>query len=237
MYKEIIKVSGEINKDPMEVFKDLLHYVILRFTAPGSDKDSFEWKHSEKETEKFQLLAVTVAQEYAEGIKRHGWVDPWGESYETLLAKAKASSFGQFFTPQGLCDLMADVNIDPNKEQTNRKNCGAFGNRIIVSDPTCGSGRNLLAAASKFIDKPRKNLPFFSGEDLDETCVMMTAVNLMAHGLPGEVICHNTLTEPGTCKFGYVINEGLFPLPGGLPTIRRFSDPKRFLTLRGRRAS
>lgn len=229
MYKEILKVSGELSKDPMDVFKDLLHYMILWFTAEGSEKDSYEWKFSEKDTAKFQELAQVVALEYQQGIKTHGWVDPWGECYEAILSKAKASSFAQFFTPQGLCDLMAETNIDPDKEQTNRKYCGAFGNRIIVSDPTCGSGRNLLAVAARFIDKPRKDLPFFSGEDLDETCVIMSAVNLMAHGLPGEVICHNTLSEPDTCKFGYVINEGLFPFPGGLPTIRRFSDPRRFL--------
>lgn len=237
MYKEIVKAAGELNKDPMEVFKDLLDFMVQFFTADGSDKADRTWDYSKEDTMKFKALLSVVAQEYSQGIKTHGWVDPWGECYETLLAKAKASSFGQFFTPQGLCDLMSSINIDPDKEQTNRHDCGAFGMRIIISDPTSGSGRNLLAAASKFIDKPMKNLPFFVGEDIDDLCVKMTAMNLMAHGLPGEVICHNTLTEPDTCKFGYVVNEGLFPFPGGLPTIRRFSEPNRFLTLRNRRYS
>lgn len=234
MYQEIIKVSGELSKDPMDIFKDLLHFTINAFTAPGGEQDDYKWKYSPKDSTKFMWLLQVLTQEYSDGIQKHGWVDPWGECYEAMLSKTKASSFAQFFTPPSLCGLMADISIDPDKEQTDRRDCGAFGFRMIVSDPSCGSSRNLLASAAKFINKPKKSLPFFVGEDLDELCVMMSAVNLMAHGLPAEVICHNTLSEPSTCKFGYVINEGLYPLPGGVPTIRRFTDPKRFVILRNR---
>lgn len=184
MYKEIVKVSGELNKDPMEVFKDLLDFMALAFTADGSDKEDRAWGYAQGDTRKFRALASTVAREYAQGIRTRGWADPWGECYEALLSRAKASSFAQFFTPPTLCDLMSGISVDPGKEQADRQDCGAFGMRVVISDPTVGSGRNLLAAASRFMGKPLADLPFFVGEDIDELCVKMTAVNLMAHGLP-----------------------------------------------------
>lgn len=77
-------------------------------------------------------------------------------------------------------------------------------------------GKNLMQVFNDFID------------------YIIHGHNLMMHGLPGEVICHDTLSEPDTCKFFYVVNEGLFPLPGGLPTIRKLTDPARPITLRVR---
>lgn len=234
MIKEIMKLSGETGKDPATIFKDLLRYTVGFFTADGSEETVASWAYSKEDNRKFLGLMRQVMQEYDSGIRSHGWADPWGECYEALASKTKASSFGQFFTPRGMCDFVSEIVAADASKLPGKNDCGAFGRRVVVSDPSCGSGRNLLAVASRFTGRPRKDLPFFVGEDIDETCCAMTAANLMAHGLPGEVICHNTLSEPSGCKFGYVINEGMYPLPGGIPTIRRFSDPSRFVTLRGR---
>lgn len=231
MHNEIIKIASALGKDPMDIFKDLLRFTVLYFTANNKENNE-TWDVPERESkELFGLLGI-VLQKYSEKIKKDGWTDPWGECYESLISMAKASTMAQFFTPESLCNLTADVAMNRDYESVVKTDCGAFGRRVMVSDPTCGSGRNLLAIASKFAGKPKKDLPYFVGEDLDEMCVMMTAVNLMMHGVPGEVICHNTLTEPDGCKFGYIINEGLFHIPGGLPTIRKYTDPMRFVILR-----
>lgn len=233
MYNEIVKIASALGKDPMDVFKDLLRFTVLSFTVNNKENNE-TWDVSEKESkELFGLLGIVLG-EYNEQIKKNGWADPWGECYESLISKAKASTMAQFFTPRSLCDLMSGMVMSQDCDSDKKTDCGAFGRRMLVSDPTCGSGRNLLAIASKFSGKPQRDLPYFVGEDLDEMCVMMTAVNLMMHGVPGEVICHNTLTEPDGCKFGYIINEGLFPIPGGLPTIRKYTNPMRFLILRRR---
>ena len=67
-----------------------------------------------------------------------------------------------------------------------------------------------------------------TGEDIDSLCVRMSAVNIAVHGGFGEVVCHDSLCEPGDIKFGYIINEGLYPFPGGLPTIRRSENARDF---------
>ncbi len=83
---------------------------------------------------------------------------------------------GQFFTPEPVCDLMAQINI--SSEQVNER----------VLDPTCGSGRILLKAAKH----NSKNL--FFGADISATCAKMAVVNFFLNGLRGEVAWMNTLS-------------------------------------------
>ena len=83
---------------------------------------------------------------------------------------------GQFFTPENLCYMMAQLNYDSSK--VNQK----------VYDCACGSGRTLLAYGKI---QPKN---YFIGWDLDPRCVKMTALNLFLNGLEGECLCINTLT-------------------------------------------
>lgn len=83
---------------------------------------------------------------------------------------------GQFFTPEAICNLMAQMQIEPDM----------LGKKI--HDPACGSGRTLLAAAKI----ARHNE--FSGCDVDIRCVHMTALNLALRGLRGFVVWGNSLT-------------------------------------------
>lgn len=235
MFKEIMKFSGELSEDPMKLFDETVDFTLSYFQALGGFEITKTGNYSAKEQKALQELTKTLLVEYQQGIATDGWIDPLGECYEALTAKTKASQRGQFFTPSCLCKFMTEVTMDADNVPSNKTDCGAFGYRTLVSDPSCGSGRNLLAIASKFLDKPTKDVPYFIGEDIDDMCCKMTALNLMAHGVPGEVICHNTLTDVDTCKYGFVVNEGAYPLPGGFPTIRMFTDTNRFVLFRTRR--
>jgi type I restriction enzyme M protein len=141
----------------------------------------------------------------------------------------KGGNRGQFFTPVDVCNLMVEATVDTSAEPSTV--CGAFGRRVTISDPAAGSSRNLLAAHAKFVhDKARK--PYLIAEDLDLMCCKMSAVNMLMHGCYGEVICHNTLTNPNDAYIGYIINEGMYPLQPGIPTIRIRKDPKWFVSLK-----
>lgn len=83
---------------------------------------------------------------------------------------------GQFFTPDHLCRVMAQMTM-PDKS----------GQRVL--DPACGSGRTLLACA----DINRHNE--FYGVDVDIRCVRMTAINLALRNLYGWVTWGDTLTN------------------------------------------
>lgn len=222
--KKISEISQGTGKDVMVTFRDFLDYCIECLTPPRPLPASIDGNNP------FFEAFAELQLEYVKGIEMDGWHDPLGDLFMEFT-KGIASYRGQFFTPKGICKLMAETTLEsePYGEKTY---CGAFGNRWVCSDPTCGSGRNLLAIAAKFADKPRKDLPYFIGEDLDDTCCKMTAINMCVHGLPGEVICHNTLSEPDTCKYGYVINEATYPIYTGIPSIRRFEDQRRFILFR-----
>lgn len=84
---------------------------------------------------------------------------------------------GQFFTPEPICRMMSSMcgvaDLEPGK---------------IVSDPCCGSGRMLLAAAEI---NPRL---IFYGTDIDIRCAQMTAINLALWRLCGWVTCGDSLS-------------------------------------------
>ena len=105
---------------------------------------------------------------------------------------------GQFFTPEELCRMMAQMTDDGGGES--------------VNDPACGSGRLLLAAARI---NPRR---LFVGCDVDERCVKMAAINLALNGLRGRVVLGNTLTldERGHFRTSHL----------GIPGLVRWSTAK-----------
>jgi hypothetical protein len=83
---------------------------------------------------------------------------------------------GQFFTPEPICDLMAQLN-EPI----------GFGQRVL--DCACGSGRILMAAA-----KINRNALFY-GADVDRNCAMMCVINFCLNGMFGEVAWMNSLSN------------------------------------------
>ena len=148
------------------------------------------------------------------------------------VGKTSQQYKGQFFTPHTICDFLAKISLDDREEETEpRVLCGSFGRRVVVNDCACGSARLLLAAHDTNCERGHRAY-YFIGEDIDRICCKMAAVNMCAHGMFGEVVCHNTLTEPHKANFGYIINEGLYPFPG-CPTIRYFEgDPLRFVSVK-----
>ena len=74
---------------------------------------------------------------------------------------------GEFFTPESLTTLMAELTIDE------------LARGETVSDPCCGSGRLLLAYAAK------KRPEALVGQDIDLRCVRMTTINLGLRNLYG----------------------------------------------------
>ena len=214
-------------KDIKQVLSDLLVFIIGNFNPePKPDK---LWSYKKEQNEKFHAMMMQYLDVMQKELNRHEWYDAWGDLFMSLTPKGGAR--GQFFTPADICNMMAEAVIDTAKEPD--KTCGSFGRRITISDPTAGSGRNLLAAHALFVRDGRRK-PFLVAEDVDIDCCRMSAVNMMVHGCFGEVICHDTLTDPKGVRVGYIVNEGLYPIPGGFPTIRTKNEPGWFVSLRNK---
>jgi hypothetical protein len=85
---------------------------------------------------------------------------------------------GQFFTPSHIADLMVML---------------TGSGKGTVSDPACGAGAMLIARAKKTSSLDLHD-SYFVGQDIDLTCVKMTALNMCFFNLNGLAICGNTLT-------------------------------------------
>lgn len=227
--KELIKMMQSFahsnGKDIKQVMSDLLTFIIGNFN-PQPEKNP-SWRYGKEQNMEFHKMMIQYLNVMQEALRNREWFDAWGDLFMELTPKGGYK--GQFFTPSNICNFMAECNVDTAKEPTTV--CGAFGKRVTVSDPTAGSARNLLAVHARFMrDNARK--PYLIAEDIDPLCCKMCAVNMMVHGCFGEVICHNTLSDPKGLLVGYLVNEGLYPLPGGFPTIRIKREPEWFFALR-----
>lgn len=126
------------------------------------------------------------------------WDDQLGKMYEDLfLTKAKAGSHGQFFTPKTVADLMAQCTL---REEIQPDFC-------TVNEPTCGSGRNVLAFEML---RDRSKRAFYVCEDLDPLCCKMCVCNIMAYGMHGVVICRDTLRMDW--RDAWYVNECQYPI-------------------------
>lgn len=225
LQKAVEQFAHSSGKDCKTVLHDLLRFIVGTFN-PQPEPDP-TWHYTKEQNAEFHKMMLVWLSVMDEQLKHHEWYDPWGDLFMALTPKGGMR--GQFFTPVDICNLMADIGDPVGKEATTV--CGAFGKRVTVSDCACGSGRNLLAAHAKFI-KAGVRKPYLIGEDIDWQCCLMTAVNLMSHGCFGEVICHNTLTDPKRLVIGYLINESMYPIPTPVPSIRCKREPEWFVSLR-----
>lgn len=201
--------------DISQVFDHFLMYIIWAHTLPEYGKPIEGWPYKPEESKRmFEIYGILI-NELNEHLKKYEWFDIFGNLYEEIVAgKSRKSHSGQFFTPHSLCDLMTQISVPEGEKPINQS----------VSDPTCGSGRNLLA----FHAKHQGN--YFVGEDYDVTCCMMTVCNFILHGVNGTVIWHNTLI-PDEFRGGWRVNEFLNnPLSQyyGIPHARPMSEAEYF---------
>ncbi len=209
-----------------ETLSALLDYIIGCMDPDGKPIEG--WRYNKEQNQCFYTMMTAYFNIMQDALVHDVWHDAFGDLFMEWAGSKNA--LGQCFTPACICDMMADCTFGDTKPDVPQVNCNGFGRRITVSDCACGSGRLLLAAASK-LERIGAEKPYLIGEDIDAMCCKQTAINMMIHGCYGEVICHDTLCEPGEARFGYIVNEGLYPFPA-LPTIRRFTDPNVFIGCR-----
>lgn len=136
------------------------------------------------------------------GELSEGFRDPLGELY---MQKISHGHMGQYFTPEHVCELMAQLTSIPTE------------NGQIVLDPACGSGRMLLSAA-----KINRNLRLY-GADVDGLCCKMALMNMLLQSLTGEIAHMNSLSNEFFT--GYHISIAL--LHGYYhPCYREFTNPE-----------
>jgi type I restriction-modification system DNA methylase subunit len=141
-------------------------------------------RYQPQEQPMFGKMFAAMVMAYEERSSTDGaWCDILGEFFEEHNGKFGRDARGQFFTPPSVCNFMAQITAaeqEPTKDT------------VTVNDCACGSGRNLIAHSRV---NPRNRLrSFYVGQDVDQRCVKMTAINMAMYGLAGVSIHMNTLT-------------------------------------------
>ena len=126
-----------------------------------------------EENERFKQAYIDALNAF--GALAENYRDPMGDMF---MERISHGQHGQFFTPDDLCVLCADIL--------------GVGDGNSVSDPCCGSGRMLLAALKKAREVDG-NEPKLYANDLSMTCAKMTLLNFCVNSVDGEVTCGDTL--------------------------------------------
>lgn len=143
--------------------------------------------------------------------------DTLGAIYEREAATNAYA--GQFFTPEHLCRMMAQMIATPDQPETS-DTPSAGPKSLNVYDPACGSGRFLIHLQPLVHAESH-----FTGIDRDLTCVHMTTLNMLARNANAVLIHGNTLSLE--CWGGYQIRRT--PLGGEIRTLTA-AEASTFLT-------
>lgn len=98
---------------------------------------------------------------------------------------------GQFFTPLPICQMMAKMTVGNNAQ-----NIIAQNGFITLSEPACGTGAMIIAAADELHTQGinyQQNV-HVTAIDLDSTCVHAAYVQFSLLHIPAAVIHGDTLT-------------------------------------------
>jgi type I restriction enzyme M protein len=115
-------------------------------------------------------------------------IDAFGDAYEylmTMYAANAGKSGGEFYTPQEVSELLAEITI-VSKKEVNK-----------VYDPACGSG-SLLLKFSKVLGKENVRQGFF-GQEINLTTYNLCRINMFLHDINYnnfDIAHGNTLTDP-----------------------------------------
>ena len=105
---------------------------------------------------------------------------------------------GQFFTPYNICQMMARITIDGEKDkmQAAIDKQGWFS----CMDCACGAGATLIAAAEASVEHGI-NYPYqvmFAAQEIDSTTALMCYIQLSLLGCAGYVVIGDSLCDPMT---------------------------------------
>lgn len=189
------KTDENLNETLSRVFKNIEH------SAKGTDSeddlkglfddiDVNSNKLGATVTKRNELLVkiLDAIGDLKLGDFQENTIDAFGDAYEflmTMYASNAGKSGGEFFTPQEVSELLAEIAV-VGKKQVNK-----------VYDPACGSG-SLLLKFAKVLGKDNVRQGFY-GQEVNITTYNLCRINMFLHDINYEKfdIAHgDTLTEP-----------------------------------------
>lgn len=195
------------------IFRD---WTVLMVSALARDDETYndrldKYAPAEDDMEQRREVATAFSEAFGELViaTREAERPVIGDVYEEI--GAQADDFGQYFTPWDLCRLKAQLITDGRNPDASQDD------PMSVSDPTCGSGRLLVAGAKRLREQYPDTPVVATGVDKDATCARMAVINLALAGIPGKIRYGDSLTMEGH-------REWVIDLTGTDPAVREV-DP------------
>lgn len=119
-------------------------------------------------------------------MERRPYEDLLGGYHEMLNSRIDRTVNGQFYTPTNICRMMARITVSEQFAENLKP-----GEVISLSEPSCGSGRNVLAAA-EVLGRHRSKMRV-TCTDIDIRACWMCYINLTMWGIPATVVHGDSL--------------------------------------------
>ena len=169
---EKMHIGGSIQF--VECFHNFLD-LALSYFCNNMDERQMALRKRVEENEDFRKAYQEALEAY--GDCAEDYKDPMGDMF---MEKISHGQHGQFFTPESICTLSAEI-----------LGVGDAEDGQTINDPTSGSGRMLLKALQIARSKGRE--PILYANDLSMTCAKMCLLNFLVNSVDGEVTCGDSL--------------------------------------------
>ena len=199
LFKKLEELSRRSSVSRGQAFEDWLTAMVCALAAETKEDEYLAMVERHKQGKQGQRGIDLMAQMLAElvdAMSRED-IDVLGDLFQGSITYGEA---GQYLSPASIAELLARMSVDPDARPTREQ-------PIYVSDPACGTGRMLLAAAEV---NPHLELV---GQDLDARCAKICALNIGLRGRYGWVVCGNSLS--GETQFAYRIGSFFSETPNG----------------------
>ena len=189
--KEILTIAGRYT--PYNIFADWIECCALSIANTVTAIHGEVWqarekqynaimsKYNEEERNKFPVIFNILVEELEENPR-----DVLGEAF--MRGGLGSDEGGQFFTPFSISRMLSDISVSAPAE----------GETVSLSEPSCGSGGSIIAAAltlkAKGVDF-QKSIKVVA-QDLDWRCVYMCYVQLSLMGIDALCVQGDTLMDP-----------------------------------------
>lgn len=160
-------------------FADCFHNFLdlaLSYFCNNMDERQMSLRKRVEENENFRDAYKEALEAY--GDCAEDYKDPIGDMFMEKMGNEK---LGQFFTPEDLCTLSAEIVLGND-----------FYDGMTINDPTSGSGRMLLKSLQIAREVHGKE-PILYANDLSMTCAKMCLLNFLVNSVDGEVTCGDAL--------------------------------------------
>lgn len=228
LHTEIDRYCRRFGYDHASAFEQLLNLMVNWLEIEDKSPHVMPRIGNEAAQALVTLMRIFFSGLHTE-LAHRKWVDLFGDYFMEYGANKKDR--GQCFTPDSVCELLAGLSLSINEGtdfDTMRHYVPGFGRKVVVNDCACGSGRLLLAAGSTYRHITHHNDVYLVASDIDDHCCKQSAINILVHGFYGEVACMDTLVGESSFSHGWIINQGLYPIPFGLPSLTYTTDKSKF---------